>query len=456
MANAAPEALVADEGILDHLAARFPDSPAHVRLKAALLFAGVRYDAHFADAGLWAFPSYMPFQLPTGEPSWRGKRSFHVPYLARMADNGQVRLRIKPESPFSIRPEPNRYGFTLYCGDRPVSEMTYEPRLPWADQLTGDGTPMRATGLSQHGDMLVMNVAPGCEFFTVPRTDGTSENLHCKFCLYGLPDKQRLEPLGQQLFQAHVPKTTLDRVVQACHHPQTNASQLYLVSGSMLDMAAEGERFVQIAQRLHAEGLTDRYYVACGSGAVPKDKLKEMRDFGVRGASFNLEVWDPAQFSRVCPGKDRLIGRDRWLRALEDAVDVFGPDNVLSAFVAGAEMDGEGGFTDVEQALESNIAAGEYLIPRGIQPVFSLHWKVTGKNRGDEPFYTLPMFLQLNEALAKIRRREGRLINSAFFSRRSAYMQLEPDYDEPARAADPVAFPAPTPWTGESAEGAPA
>ena len=60
-----------------------------------------------------------------------------------------------------------------------------------------------------------------------------------------------------------------------------------------------------------------------------------------------------------------------------------------------------------DAALRSAIEAGEYLIPRGIQPLYSLYWRTTGQNRGEEPIYTLPLFLQINEALAEIRRRES-------------------------------------------------
>ena len=71
----------------------------------------------------------------------------------------------------------------------------------------------------------------------------------------------------------------------------------------------------------------------------------------------------------------------------------------------------------------------EYLIPRGIQAVL-VHWKMTGKNRGQEPIYALDLFLKLNESLARIRRENNHLINPEFFSKRAAYMQLEPDYDQ--------------------------
>ena len=82
----------------------------------------------------------------------------------------------------------------------------------------------------------------------------------------------------------------------------------------------------------------------------------------------------------------------------------------------------------------SNLEAGEYLISRNIQAVFSLHWKVTGKNRGDEPIYSLDNFLKLNEGLAAIRQRERLFVNPEFFCKCCAYMQLEPDYDEALQA----------------------
>ena len=107
---------------------------------------------------------------------------------------------------------------------------------------------------------------------------------------------------------------------------------------------------------------------------------------------------------------------------------MFGANDVMTAFVGGVEIDGPNAMTP-EQALESAIEAGEYLIPRGIQPLYSLYWRTTGQNRGEEPAYTLPLFLQINEALAGIRRRENMTINMDFLSKRGAYMQLEPDYD---------------------------
>ena len=412
--------------MLARLAEVHPRSPAAARLKAAVLFAGVRYDTCIAEAADWAAPGYRPHPLPPDAPAFRGRRRVTVPHLMQLADGTLVRLRIKPDSPFVIRPEAEPRRYTLYEGETRLTGLTFEAAPAWLDNADPE---LRAAGLTQHGDMLVANPAPGCEYFGVPSdTGGRPRNLSCQFCLYGLPD-QRAISQGQRIGEPLLPKATLDRLVGACLAADAEARHLYLVAGSMLDMRAEGERYVQIARHLAAAGLADRYYLACGSGAIHREHMVELRDAGVRGVCFNLEVWGQTQFARVCPGKDRAVGYDRWLESLCEAVDVFGGDDVHTAFVCGVELDGKGAITDPAEALENNIAAAEWLIPRGIQPIFSIYWRVTGKNAGEEPVYTLDNFLALNEATAALRARENRTINTDFVCRRCAYMQLEPDYD---------------------------
>jgi hypothetical protein len=447
--------------VIDRLQKDYPAIPSQVRLKAALLFYGLQdrpgVVRALVEAGDWAFPNFMPYQLPPGTPAYRGKRQVAFPYLLRLSDDTQVRLRLKADSPFTLRRvdgepmlgfherpsiawteqgaleprvptiKPEGTPWALYEHDRYITTLTFEPQLPWSNALTADGTPFKATGLSQHGDMMVLNPAPGCEYFVAP-LGHEKRNLSCQFCLYGLPDK-RMKSLGQSLFKAELPQAQIDRICEACSHPETHARHLYLVSGSMVDMAEEGRRFVQLARALHEAGLTERYYVACGSGAIPRSSMEEMRDLGVRGACFNLEVWDPQQFKRVCPGKDHFVGRDRWIQSLSEAVEVFGQGNVMSAFVGGAELEGEGAFSHPDEALASNLSGAETLLSLGIQPVYSLHWKMTGKNRGMEPIYSLDHFLKLNQGLAELRKAYQHPINSEFFCRRCAYMQLEPDYD---------------------------
>ena len=172
----------------------------------------------------------MPHHLAPHLPAYRGLRQVPFPYLMRLADDTQVRLRLKHDSPFTLRQldgqrfpsfeearqnadpllawsdqhelsskqlKPDGYSYALYEGDRLITTLSFEPKLAWSNALTEDGTPFKATGLSQHGDMMVLNPAPGCEYFVAP-FGHEKKNLSCQFCLYGLPD-QRMNALGQTL-----------------------------------------------------------------------------------------------------------------------------------------------------------------------------------------------------------------------------------------------------------------
>ena len=66
------------------------------------------------------------------------------------------------------------------------------------------------------------------------------------------------------------------------------------------------------------------------------------------------------------------MGRERWIQALEDAVDVFGKGNVMTAFVGGAELDGEGAFANPQEALESNLEGDSPLPLESGEPNASL------------------------------------------------------------------------------------
>lgn len=102
--------------------------------------------------------------------------------------------------------------------------------------------------------------------------------------------------------------------------------------------------------------------------AKPKDVLKRYKQSGVTVYQPNMEVWDKRLFEIICPGKDRLIGRDQWVKYLLDAVDVFGQGNVSSTFVVGVEMAQPWGFKDVGSALKSTLEGWDFLMSHGVIP----------------------------------------------------------------------------------------
>lgn len=72
--------------------------------------------------------------------------------------------------------------------------------------------------------------------------------------------------------------------------------------------------------------------------APPNDLglIEEMHEAGIDTIAFNLEIWNPKLFDEICPGKSS-VGRDHYLRALTEAVNVFGHGRSWSNFVLGLE-----------------------------------------------------------------------------------------------------------------------
>ncbi|MBW1711838.1 MAG: radical SAM protein, partial [Deltaproteobacteria bacterium] len=75
-----------------------------------------------------------------------------------------------------------------------------------------------------------------------------------------------------------------------------------------------------------------------------REDMKRLYEAGVSSYNPNYEVWDPELFKILCPGKEKFIGREEWIRRSVEAVDIFGAGSVSPNFVAGVEMAQPWGF----------------------------------------------------------------------------------------------------------------
>jgi hypothetical protein len=179
--------------------------------------------------------------------------------------------------------------------------------------------------------------------------------------------------------------------------------------------------------------MSSRVPVTCGSGALDDESLNRLRDEGVVDAvCFNLEVWSEALFAQVCPGKQRYVGYDRWIRSLEVAVRLFGRERVYTAMVGGVELAPELTGT-VDEAVSLALRGAEDLCARGILPIYSLYWPPPGRDLPEHLSELRRYFERLQAGYAEVRQRHGLSIWTGMMTRRSAYMQLECDLDH-ARA----------------------
>ncbi len=406
--------------------------PPSAKLKLDLLFEGVRYSEALGEAAEHAFPNYYPYRFQSGEfdPTGTGKAT--IPYLMTTTDGTLVRLKGNGSSPWVVhgsRASGYRLRNTLEEGLEAIS-VSFEPKPRWMAEKTSDGFPMASAGVSLHGDMAVINVAPGCDYFT-EKQDGVS--MRCSFCAYGAPDARSAQ-LGQVGGKVSLPEQTYRRMQETLRAAlaETDVRHIYLVGGSMIDWYQEGERYIELARAVQAINHND-IPVTCGSGALPDDLLSVLHDEGlVENVCFNLEIWSEPLFARVCPGKHRFVGYDRWVASLQHAVDLWGRGHVYSAMVAGIELEPEYEMS-WESAANLAIEGAEDLCRRGIIPIYSLYWPSGGRDHPEYFSRLRAYFERLNLAYQDIRAQNDLEVWDGFMCRRCAYMQLECDIDHAAR-----------------------
>ncbi|HEV8322931.1 MAG TPA: radical SAM protein, partial [Myxococcota bacterium] len=298
----------------------------------------------------------------------------------------------------------------------------------WTAVRTSDGlTPFEA-GVEQLGDMLVVNVAPGCEYFRVSGDDGAS--LRCSFCAYGRFDKRSLA-LGQEGGRNALPAATparLAEVLRAAVAGGGEAHHVYLTGGSLLSPAEEAERFLPLVEAVRA-AVGDRLRVTVGSGAVDPQDSRRYRDAGADSACYNLETWDAATFRAACPGKHRYVGRERWIDGLLGAVEVFGRGNVGSAFVAGLELRPPAPGMTAPQMIESILEGAGFLLDRGVVPLYSPLWPVDGTAYGPRDGITPEQYLTLERAVYGLRAARRFPVPGWLICPGCSYMLLEVDFD---------------------------
>jgi hypothetical protein len=401
-------------------------------LKVQVMCEGIRYTEALGRAATHSMPNFYPYRFKPGEPDPTGKGLATIPYLINTRDGTEIRILGSGDSPWHVEGD-REQGYVL-IDDRSGQSVPveFEPLDPWMTHKTSDGMPLSQAGLQTHGDMLVINLAPGCEYF-LHKHEGHS--MRCAFCAYGAPD-ERTAHLGQVTGRVEIPERTLERMAEGLHAvvAQTTIRHIYLVGGSLTDGRKEGERFLQLARFLKRE---NRYGipVALGSGAIPDDQIEQFRrEELVDFACFNLEMWSEPLFAKVCPGKNRYVGYRRWIESLETAVRVFGRGRVYSAMVAGIELDPEHGLS-WQDASRLALEGADDLCRRGIIPIYSLMWPSGGKDRPDYHERIRGYFEALNLGYQQIRRQHDLHVSPGFMCHRCAYMQLECDLDRQEAAA---------------------
>lgn len=402
-----------------------PDS---ARLKLDLMFDGIRYSDALGKAAEQAFPNFYPYRFKPGEANPTGKPKVEIPYLMFLQDETLVRVKGNGSSSWQVV-DSVESGYQLV--DDANSEISYPvqfaPLPDWMKQETADGSPMAKAGVSLHGDMAVINIAPGCDYFLEKSESGSS--MRCTFCAYGAPNA-RVSQYGQSAGLPGLPDSTYERMQETLRLAleQSEIRHIYLVAGSLTDWHEEGVRFMEIASAVQQVNQ-HKIPVTCGSGALPLEIMQQIHSEGlVDSVCFNLEIWSEALFEKVCPGKNKFVGYQQWIESLENAVSLWGRGRVYSAMVAGIELEPEFGMS-WDKAADLAIDGAAELCSKGIIPIYSLYWPVGGQDHPEYFSRLRSYFERLNLEYHDIRQQHDLHIWHGFMCHRCAYMQMECDMD---------------------------
>lgn len=391
--------------------------PDPILWKTELLFRGVRFTAELEDAVKeGAAANYWPYRKPQPE----GPPKFvDVPYLFELETGAVARVRVEDRSSLEVRRANG--GYHLLDGDRDLCGVGFVKAHKWQSFRTSDGATQFEAGVEQLGDMLVVNVAPGCEYFLARKS--------CTFCGYGRFGN-RSKALGQEQGRVELDARTLRRLYEVlrCAADSGEARHVYLTGGSMLSPELEVERYLPVVETAR-RAVGDRLRVTCGSGAVDRAGTARYRDAGADSCCYNLETWAPEVFPVVCPGKSSSVGRERWIGALLGAVDVFGRGNVASAFVAGVELLPPAPRMTAAAMMASILEGAAFLMDHGIMPLYSPLWPVEGTDYGKDDGLSPELYVDLEEKICRMRQERSFPVPSWLICPGCSYMLLEVDFD---------------------------
>lgn len=344
---------------LERLSNAVPALPREVVLKTALLRSGVRLEA--------AFGSRHYHHHDEGGQRADVPARAHFQGSVRLPGGSHVFVTHNPASPYHLDMSggpgtPWRLSVTTSDGDEPLGEVIAAPTFPWTSRRTSHGTPMATVFTPSLGGAcgpIAAFLLRHCEF--------TIDHEECAFCSWvRMGRSTEMRPNRDEM------RETLEAIAAE----QRGIGYLAFSGGSLFNRTKEADAFLAYMEAARATGLRLPPTVAAIQ-ALDRDDTARLRDAGFDYACYSMEVWSERAWQEVLPGKTRSVGRDKWMRCLEDAVEVFGPGKVLCNFVAGVEMAVPGTTTDPVAAADDTLAGMRWCCERGIYPKYAV-WIVSG------------------------------------------------------------------------------
>ena len=219
------------------------------------------------------------------------------------------------ESPYLLDRRDGRYVLTWKGHE--VCPILVPPQPAWYDRPTTRGIQMSRIGVLQ-GTYLGIYFGAVCDYWR-------GENpVNCKFCSTGLN-----VGISEEL-EKGVPD-----VVETCRAAQEESDLTFVHFNSGYHRQQALEQVLAYVEAVKREtGLL------VGVQCTPEtdfSKYDRLMDMGVDHFSFCFEFYNPDVFAELCPGKEKTLGLQAYMEAMEYTARKMGKGKVSGEIIAGLE-----------------------------------------------------------------------------------------------------------------------
>jgi hypothetical protein len=307
-----------------------------IELKAELLVNGVALD----DSALKGVGTKYKEQI-----HWLFEWDFErhdtgkIPDDFELPDGTIVQFRKYSKSPFTIKADND--SLTLLNEGNFITEVKWIPRPEYYSKKTDDGTVMSQVAQIRGTDCLSVCYMNFCGFF---KTDD-----QCRFCNI-VPTK--MEKKGDVISHKYV-----EQIGQTAEAAFKDVAKHVVLTGGWLPDGKEIKQCVETINVIKKYTGSNNVPGCAITSAPSTEEIHELHDSGISLLAFDLEIWDPKLFEEICPGKSKVVGREKWIAALKQAAEIHGQGKVAAGFVTGLEP------------KESFLEGAQYLAGNGVVPI---------------------------------------------------------------------------------------
>ena len=387
---------IGDNVDMAELYKQFPDVHPNIVLKTDILRLGMDM-SHVAmesfrkrDDLLWK--GFHLFSYAYQDPTIYSEK---VPYIMFLEDGAPLQMRTNAEAPYLLDLQDGEYVIKRN-GEIIAKNIFFERKPRWYDMRTEkEGVLMGAIAQGQCRSLFV-TMNKYCEMWN------TGDQ--CLFCDINATLKAQ-KGGGEDLVARIDPKTIAEVIQTAIHVDNHYAICLYISGGTILKKYRGQTELEFYCTRLNAirEKLGAWIPTTVQVAAYDDEGWRRIHDTGVPSIQPNIEVWDKDLFKWICPGKEKFIGYDEWIKRTIRAVDFWGPGQVNPNFVPGLEMARPFGFKTVSEAVKSTSKGWDFLMKHGVLPRFNLWTRSSGSAFADQPAPPLEYFIEIQKAYTELR-----------------------------------------------------